>query len=91
MSSISSTGASFLQNTGTPGGNWVQDTLSAAANSADWMDPNGSSGPSATVAAANAFAAAHQIALTNLNSLAVNTGISLLSSQLAGQSVNVLA
>ena len=55
------------------------------------MDPNGSSGPDATEAAANAMAAAHQIALTNQNSLAVNTGISVLSAQLAGQSVNVLA
>ena len=69
----------------------MQDTLSATASSADWMDPNGSSGPDATEAAANAMAAAHQIALTNQNSLAVNTGISVLSAQLAGQSVNVLA
>jgi hypothetical protein len=91
MSSISSTGSSILQSTGTPGGNWVQDTLNATADSADWMDPNASSGPSATEAAANAFAAAHQVALTNQNSLAVNTGISLLSTQLAGQTVNLLA
>jgi hypothetical protein len=41
--------------------------------------------------AANAFAAAQQIQLTNLNSLAVNTGISVLSKQLTGQSVNMLA
>jgi hypothetical protein len=90
MSSISSTSSNFLQSQTSPGGNWVQDTLSASADSADWMDPN-ASGPDAVSLAANAFAAAQQIKLTNENSLAVNQGISVLSSQLAGQSVNILA
>jgi hypothetical protein len=84
MSGISSIGS-------TPGGNWVQDTLNATADEADWMDPNSSSGTDVVTLAANAFAAAQQIQLTNLNSLAVNTGISVLSKQLTGQSVNMLA
>ena len=80
-----------ISSIGTPGGNWVQDTLNATVGSADWMDPTASSGPDAVTLAANAFAAAEQINLTNQNSIAVNTGISVLSKQLTGQSVNTLA
>jgi hypothetical protein len=80
-----------ISSIGTPGGNWVQDTLNATADSADWMDPTASSGSDPVTLAANAFAAAQQIQLTNLNSLAVNTGISVLSKQLTGQTVNMLA
>lgn len=90
MSSISSVSPSFLTSQSAPGGNWVQDAASAAADSADWMDPN-ASGPDAVDLAANAFAAAAQVNLTNKNSLAVNTGISVLSAQLVGQSVDILA
>ena len=90
MSSISSVSSNFLQSQSTPGGNWVQDAVSSSADSADWMDPN-ASGPDAVDLAANAFAAAEQVKLTNQNSLAVNTGISVLSAQLTGQSVNILA
>lgn len=89
MSSISSTGGSFLQSTTNPGSNWVQDALSASSSSADWMDPN-ASGPDAVSSAANAFALAEQASLTNKDSLAVNQGISVLSAQTAGQSVNIL-
>jgi len=84
MSSISS----LLQIS--PGGNWLQATASAAGSSADWMD-SGASGPDAVAQAANAFAAAQQIELTNQNSLAVNTGINVLSAQLTGQSVDLFA
>jgi hypothetical protein len=39
------------------GSNWVQDTIIAnLAATADWMDPNASSGPGAVSQAANAFA-----------------------------------
>jgi hypothetical protein len=93
MSSISSTnGAAFLQSmasSSTAGGNWVQDSTNATTNNADWMDPS-ASGPDTTDLAANAMAAAHQIQLTNQNSLAVSKGISVLSAQLTG-SVNILA
>ena len=87
------TGAAFLQSLpSTPGGNWVQDTATADASaSADWMDPNASSGSDSVTLAANAFAAAQQVMITNKNSLAVNTGMSVLSAQLTGQSVNILA
>jgi hypothetical protein len=90
MSSISSAGASFLQSQSNPGGNWLQDTASATADSSDWMDPN-ASGPDSVDLAANAIAAAQQIRLTNENSLAVNQGISVLSAQLTGQSVDIFA
>jgi hypothetical protein len=90
MSSISSTSSNFLQSSSNPGGNWLQDSVSASASSADWMDPN-ASGQDAVSLAANAFAAAQQLELTNKNSLAVNTGISVLSTQLTGQSVDTLA
>jgi hypothetical protein len=83
MSSISS----LLQIN--PGGNWLQATASASSSS-DWMDPSTSATDTVGLAA-NAFAAAHQLELTDKNSLAVNTGISVLSSQLTGQSVNTLA
>jgi hypothetical protein len=96
MSSVTlaNNGAAFLQSLpSTPGGNWVQDTATAdAAATADWMDPNAAnSGGDAVTLAANAFAAAEQIAMTNKNSLAVSTGMSVLSAQLTGQSVNILA
>jgi hypothetical protein len=87
---IANNGAAFLQALPTsPGGNWVQNAA-APTSSADWMDPTAGSTPDAISMAANAFAAAQQIELTNKNSLAVNTGISVLSSQLTG-SVNILA
>jgi hypothetical protein len=88
------TGAAFLASVPTtPGGNWVQSTATADASAtADWMDPNGGAGGGdAVTLAANAFAAAEQVAMTNKNSLAVNTGMSVLSAQLTGQQVNVLA
>src|SRR5450631_51907 len=91
---LANNGAAFLQSLpSTPGGNWVQDTAVAEASAtADWMDPNASSsGPDAVSLAANAFAAAEQVAMTNKNSLAVNTGLSVLSKQLAGQTVNIFA
>jgi len=95
MSSVTlaNNGAAFLQSLpSSPGGNWVQDTATADASAtADWMDPNASSGSDTVTLAANAFAAAEQISMTNKNSLAVNTGISVLSAQLTGQSVDVLA
>jgi hypothetical protein len=91
---LANNGAAFLRSLpSSPGGNWVQNTATAnAAATADWMDPNAAnSGGDAVALAANAFAAAEQISLTNKNSLAINTGISVLSKQLTGQSVNVLA
>jgi hypothetical protein len=90
---IANNGASFLASVPTAtGGNWVQDTATAdAAASADWMDPNASSDTDAVTLAANAFAAAQQVALTDKSSLAVNTGISVLSAQLTGSSVDILA
>jgi hypothetical protein len=91
MSSISSVGSSALQ-ASSPGSNWVQDTVNAnLMATADWMDPTASSAHDAVALAANAFAAAEQIRATNLNSLAVNTGMSVLSAQLTGKSVNILA
>ena len=88
---IANNGAAFLQSLpSSPGGNWVQD-VATATSSADWMDPSSASGSDTISLAANAFAAAQQVNLTNKNSLAVNKGISVLSSQLTGQSVNVLA
>jgi hypothetical protein len=87
---IANNGAAFLQSLpSSPGGNWVQDAATATS-SADWMDPSAGAGSDAISAAANAFAAAQQVELTNKSSLAVNTGISVLSSQLGG-SVNILA
>ena len=91
---IANNGASFLASVpSTSGGNWVQSTATAEASAtADWMDPNaGSSGGDAISLAANAFAAAQQVAMTNKNSLAVNTGMSVLSKQLTGQTVNIFA
>jgi hypothetical protein len=87
--SVSSLSSSLVPTS--PGSNWVQDTVTANLSAtADWMDPN-ASGPDAVSLAANAFAAAEQIKTTNTNSLAVNTGLSVLSAQLTGQSVNILA
>jgi len=99
MSAISSiqranNGAAFLQTLpSSPGGNWLQSTATAeASGTANWIDPNySSSGADAVTLAANAFAAAEQIRSTNLNSLAVNAGISLLSKQMTGKMVNVIA
>ncbi len=91
---LANNGASFLASVSTsPGSNWVQDTAVADASAtADWMDPNASSSDDdAVTLAANAFAAAAQVSMTNKNSLAVNTGISVLSAQLTGQSVDILA
>jgi hypothetical protein len=96
MSSIAlaNNGAAFLHSLpSSPGGNWVQDTATADASATpDWMDPNASrSGGDVVTLAANAFAVAEQVAMTNKNSLAVNTGMSVLSAQLTGKSVNILA
>jgi len=86
------TGAAFLQSLpSTPGGNWVQNVSNASTSGADWMDPNSkSSGQDATTLAANAFATAEQIQLTNKNSIAVNKGIAHAQAVLTGK-VNVLA
>ena len=86
------TGAAFLQSLpSTPGGNWVQNVANASTSGADWMDPNsGSSGQDSTTLAANAFATAAQIKLTNMNSFAVNKGIAHANAVLTGK-VNVLA
>jgi hypothetical protein len=87
---LANNGASFLQSVpSTPGGNWLQN-VATSTSSSDWMDPSAGSGQDAESAAANAMAAAEQVNLTNQNSLAVNTGMSVLSSQLTG-SVNILA
>jgi hypothetical protein len=88
MSSIASTSSNFLQSIAT-GSNWLQTAAADSAGSSDWMDP--SSGPTDTVvAAANAFAAAHQVGASLGSSLAVNQGISVLSAQ-AAQSVDIFA
>ncbi len=86
-------GAAFLSSVPTSaGGNWVQDTATAnAAGGANWMDPSASKGGDAVKLAANAFASAHQVHTTILNSIAVNTGISVLAKKLTGKSVNILA
>jgi hypothetical protein len=87
--SVSSLSSSLVPTS--PGSNWVQDTVSANLSAtADWMDPT-ASGPDAVSLAANAFAAAEQISTTNRNSIAVNTGMSVLSKQLTGQTVNLFA
>lgn len=85
-------GAAFLQSLpSTPGGNWVQDVSNASTNGADWMDPHSkSSGLDSTTLAANAFATAAQIKLTNMNSIAVNKGIAHANALLSGK-VNILA
>lgn len=72
-----------------PGGNWMQDVATSTASTADWMSH--SKGPSALELAANAFAAAQQIRVTNRNSIAVNTGMAHLRAQMLGAKVNVLA
>jgi hypothetical protein len=71
-----------------PGGNWMQDVATSTAATADWM--SNSKGPSMMELAANAFAAAQQIRVTNRNTIAVNTGIANMRAQLAGTSANVL-
>jgi hypothetical protein len=43
------------------------------------------------VDAANAFASAHQVDTTDVNSLVVNQGITAAETLLAGQSVDILA
>ena len=71
-----------------PGGNWMQDVATSTAATADWMSK--SKGPSSTELAANAFAAAQQIRVSNRNSIAVNTGISKLRARLAASTTNSL-
>jgi hypothetical protein len=91
---LANNGAAFLQSLpSSSGGNWVQNTAIADTSAtADWMDPNASTSGTDTVSlAANAFATAHQVMTTNGNTIAVNTGISVLSAQLTGKSVNFLA
>jgi hypothetical protein len=81
----------FAMTSLTAGGNWVQDVSNATSDGSDWMDPNASSsGPDAVSLAANAIAKAHQVMTTTRNSIAVNTGMSVLSKQLTGNSVNKL-
>ena len=87
---LANNGASFLQSVpSSPGGNWLQNSATDTSGS-DWMDPTAGSGTDAMSAAASALAEAEQTELTNKSSLAVNKGISVLSSQLTG-SVNILA
>jgi hypothetical protein len=87
-------GQAFLQST-TSTGNWLLDASTAnAAGGADWW--SGSSGKSdAVVLASNAFAAAHQIASSNLSAIAVNKGIATQRAKLiaaeSGHSVNIFA
>jgi hypothetical protein len=89
MSGIASASSNFLQSYAT-GSNWLQESVTgAAADSSDWMSPSsGVSDP--VVAAANAFASAHQVSNSLFSSLAVNQGISTLSAQVA-KSVDILA
>lgn len=89
MSGIASASSNFLQSYAT-GSNWLQELATAAASdSSDWMSPSsGASDP--VVAAANAFASAHQVSNSLFSSLAVNQGISVLSAQ-AAQSVDFFA
>jgi len=82
--------AGFAMTSLTAGGNWVQDVSNATSSGADWMDSTSSKGPDAVSLAANAFAKAHQVMTTTRNSIAVNTGMSVLSKQLTGNSVNKL-
>jgi hypothetical protein len=87
---LANNGAAFLQALpSSPGGNWVQNAATATSSS-DWMDPSATKGPDAISLAANAFAAAQQVELTNQNSLTVNKGMSVLSAKLTGK-VNILA
>ena len=88
---LANNGAAFLQSLpSSPGGTWVQDVSNATSSGADWMDPTSKKGPDAVSLAANAFATAHQVMTTTRNSIAVNTGIAVLSKQLSGKSVNIL-
>jgi hypothetical protein len=89
MSGIASASSNFLQSYAT-GSNWLQESATAAASgNSDWMSPSsGVSDP--VVAAANAFASAHQVSASLFSSLAVNQGISVLSAQ-AAQSVDFFA
>jgi len=92
MSTVSATSspATWLQSQ-MQASNWIQSSVTSdSTGSADWMDPNGGPSTDPVAAAANAFAAAEQISSKSKSSLAVNTGMSVLSTQL-GQSVNVLA
>jgi hypothetical protein len=91
MSSIASASPATWLQSQTPASNWVQSAVTSdSVGSADWMDPNGG-GTDPVDLAANAFAAAEQTSTQGKSSLAVNQGISVLSSQLTGQSVNILA
>jgi hypothetical protein len=85
MSSVSS--ASWLS-TQTAASNWVQSAVTTS-NSANWLDPSSAQDP--VDAAANAFAAAEQTNASYTSQNAVNTGMSVLQSELSGQSVNILA
>jgi len=91
MSSIASASPATWLQSQTAATNWVQSAVTSdSVGNADWMDPNGTSTDTVNLAA-NAMAAAEQISAQGKSSLAVNTGISVLSSELTGQSVNVLA
>lgn len=77
---ITTIGSDWLQ-AKAAGGTWLQDTQTAliTSNSA-WF--SGHKGASAADLAANSFAAIHQLATTNRNSIAVNTGIARAKHQL---------
>ena len=91
MSSIANASPATWLQSQTSATNWVQSAVTSdSVGSADWMDPNGTSSDPVDMAA-NAFAAAEQASAQGKSSIAVNTGISVLSNQLTGQSVNVLA
>jgi hypothetical protein len=80
---ITTIGSDWLQSK-SAGGTWLQDTATAlTANNSDWF--SGSKGASATDLAANAFASIQQIRVTNLNSIAVNTGIARATKQLVNK------
>jgi len=88
--SATSSSATWLQSQ-TQASNWIQSSVTSnSTGSADWMDPNGGPSTDPVLAAANAFASAEQISSKDESSLAVNKGISVLSSQV-GNSVNILA
>ena len=82
---ITTIGSDWLQSK-VAGGTWLQDTATALTTStADWF--SGSKGASASDLAANSFATIQQLALTNRNSIAVNTGIARAAKQLVNKTV----
>lgn len=82
-------GSYFLQSL-TSKGNWLLDA--ASSDPTDWMDPT-DSGPDLVDSAATAFAQAESATTAARGSIAVNQGINVLQSQLAGlgESVDIFA